>query len=255
MSDEPGQEPVVEPETGTETSTEALTEAFGEPPTPEFVPDPRVSKANQEAARYRTELRATQERLKELERAQMSELERARAERDEATQQAAQLRAEREIEALRAATAVAASRLNLHDPEDALRLIGADVAPENVEAELAALIERKPSLARQATPAKPSAGATPGHTASQPPPQRQETLEERRRRIYSGGRPNAGNALDPDTAIRSGGGVHYNGRDLIQGMSSKPNLDHRAEADDTPGVYVPPSAEERQAALRERTGN
>src|SRR5690242_20899016 len=112
MSDEQPQEGVVEPETGETTETVESVESVE---TTEPKSDPRVSKANQEAARYRTELRATQERLKELERAQMSELERARAERDEATQRAAQLQAEREIEALRAATAVAASRLNLHD--------------------------------------------------------------------------------------------------------------------------------------------
>lgn len=121
-----------------------------------------------EAAKYRTELREAQERLKAIEDAALSEEQRreqalatATAERDELTKRAA-------AATLRADVVIAASRLGIVDPDAAYRLLdpvdpNADDYEQQLEAALEQLVVKRPYLKAAA------AGDPPKDPPSIPP--------------------------------------------------------------------------------------
>lgn len=82
-----------------------------------------VEGLRQEAAKWRTELRSTQEKLTEYEKAQMSDLEKAQTAAQEAQARADELAADLHRERFDRAVVSAATRASLADPEDAIRLI------------------------------------------------------------------------------------------------------------------------------------
>lgn len=94
---------------------------------------------------------------RERENAELGERERAERERDEAVERARQADERAQATALRSEVVMVGTRLNLHDPEVAYRLLDqsqvqrdANGHPTNVEALLKALLEAHPYLAKVA---------------------------------------------------------------------------------------------------------
>jgi len=136
------------------------------------------SKANREAARYRRALRDAEKQL-EAARAELSKLadeKKTEAERERDKRIAAEARIQ-EMEAktrdaeVRHAVLLTASKLGVHDPEDAFRLIDRGELsfddqgmPENIEEVLKDLIKRKPYLVGATSPnGSPANPASNGH--------------------------------------------------------------------------------------------
>lgn len=144
------------------------------------IQNPAAQKASQEAAKYRAELRAAQQRLAEYEaaqraaeEAQLTELEKANRRLAEYQTQEAQWQMERQQWRLQQAVQTHAARLGIIDLDAAAKLLDTSEleydeqsgAPTNVEALLTAMLDRRPWLRgtqqqTQATPAAPNVGAT-----------------------------------------------------------------------------------------------
>lgn len=120
--------------------------------------DDPTAKARKEAAKYRTELRAAQARVAELENAGKSELERTQAERDAARKEAEGFKGELGNLRVEVAVMKRAGTHGILDPDAAARLLdrslleaGDDGAPtvKSMDAALRELVKAKPYLARQ----------------------------------------------------------------------------------------------------------
>lgn len=209
--------PTTEPAQEAEPETTATPEA-----------DPEIRRVRSEAARYRTQLRESEERVKALEREKMSETERVQAERDEAVAELARVREQAQTEALTSAAVRVGAQMGLNDPDDAIRLINAGAItydpetgqPNNIPDLVTALITEKPYLVK--TPQQPrrqDAGLVPGgqQTGQHPVPQREETLAERRARLAGGDRPGGGDGLALHNIAARGGGVWMGGKNLLTG--------------------------------------
>lgn len=159
-----------------------------DPPTPAPEPTPEESSTNQsfskeyveglrqEAAKWRTELRATQEKLSDYEKAQMSDLEKAQSTAQEAQARADQLAADLHRERFDRAVVTAATRARLADPEDAIRLIDPESVTidddgnpnrQSLDAALSRLTKDKPYLLSSATATGSADGGARG-TGSSP---------------------------------------------------------------------------------------
>jgi hypothetical protein len=225
---EPAQEAPVEAlEAPTLSAPEAgatIPDIRDEPEAP--AADPQVKKLRDEAAKWRTQLRETEERVKALEREKLSETDRVRAERDEAVQEAGRLREHARTESLAAAAVRVGAQLGLNDPDDAIRLIPASSFeyddngnPSNISQLVQGLISEKPYLVKQQGRRGPDAGLVPGgqQTGAHQVPKKEESLADRRARLASGGRPGGADAFDQSTIAARGGGVWMGGKNLQTG--------------------------------------
>lgn len=142
----------------------------GQPSTPDSgraFDDTYVAKLRQESAGYRNKLRDTEAQLAELRQAQMSDEERREARLTELATQNQALEAQVKAARLEAAVTAAAGRLDIVDPDAAVRLLdltgvtyGDDGAPENIDTLLAGLLEARPYLRRpDPQPPVPQAGS------------------------------------------------------------------------------------------------
>lgn len=208
------------PETGTETTTPpaaAATPPAEEPTSPDGGSTPpgkgedgddqrtkaQVEAANREAATYRRKLREAEEKLRTREEADLSEAERAKKRAEEA-EKLAEARAS-ELRDARVETAVTAeaARLRFRDPADAMAFVSLDDLdfdedgkPTNVAEIVRAIAQSRGYLIAPA-----ASNSSTGAPASGP--EREETFDEKRRRIFGGAR--GGSAFDnPETR---GGGV------------------------------------------------
>lgn len=159
------------PQTGTPTPVINPTEP-AEPGPPESeggkaFDDTYVAKLRQESAGYRNKLRDTEAQLAELKKAQMSDEERREARLTELATQNQALEGQVKAARLEAAVSAAAGKLDIVDPDAAVRLLdltgvtyGDDGAPENIDTLLAALLEARPYLRRpDPQPSVPQAGS------------------------------------------------------------------------------------------------
>jgi hypothetical protein len=161
-------------------------------------PEARVRAANREAAKYRTQLREAEAKLKAAEDEKLSELERAQKRAADAEQRLADVEQERARDQRRHAIITAAAEQNAIDPEAVYALValhddGSD-APDAVKAILA----DRPHLVKRASSgagATPDAGRT-GDTGG-------TTDDFWRGELYGGAR----GMFDAATAKERGGGV------------------------------------------------
>ncbi len=168
---------------------EGAEEPVSEPPTPEPQAETGFSKEyveglRAEAAKWRTELRASQEKLSEYEKAQMSDLEKATTTAQEAQARADELAAQLHRERFDRAVVSAATRANLADPEDAIRLIDEssvtvndDGSPnrQSLDAAITRLTKDKPYLLSNATTTGTAEGGARGTGGS---PSEDERLKQ-----------------------------------------------------------------------------
>ena len=161
------------PQTGTPTptiDTEApatATDPPAEPGVGKPFDDTYVAKLRQESAGYRNKLRDTEQQLAELRQAQMSDEERREARLTELASQNQALEGQVKAARLEAAVTAAAGRLDIVDPDAAVRLLdltgvtyGEDGAPENIDTLLNGLLEARPYLRRpDPAPSVPQAGS------------------------------------------------------------------------------------------------
>lgn len=208
------------PSTGDETTTPAPTAAppVAEDPTStdggSTPPDKdgdgddhrnkaQVEAANREAATYRRKLREAEEKLRAREEADLTEAERAKKRAEEAEALAQQR--EDELRSARVETAVTAeaAKLRFRDPRDAMAFVRPDSLtfdddgkPTNAAEEVQRIAHERGYLIQPAT-----SNSSTGAPASGP--EREETFDEKRRRIFGGAR--GGSAFDNPEA--RGGGV------------------------------------------------
>lgn len=183
--------------------------------------DPRVKRANREAAGYRRQLREEQQAREALE-ARLKALEKGKEGEPDVAAQLAEERQAREAAtervrkvSLKAEVATLAPAVKLADVDTALALLKTDElewkddqpTTESVKDALEALLELKPFLVvKEATPpgtAKSGTGGTAGAAGSggKAPA---ETDDQRRARLRGAG---STSVWDPETAARLGGGV------------------------------------------------
>ena len=190
---EPTAAPAAQPQAGQQPTAPTLPNDPQTPSTPPETPaapsgeqsseirNPDAYRASQEAARYRTELKAAQARLAEFEaakraaeEAQMSELEKAQRRISEYQQQEAQWQQERQEWRIAQAVQMHAARLGIVDVDAASRLLDTAALeydesgqPTNAEALLTAMLEQRPWLrGAQTPPAAPTSPAQPPRPAS-----------------------------------------------------------------------------------------
>ena len=137
-----------EPDSTLEAQTEIETAAQ----------DAEIKKLRREAAKWRTQLRKLEETEAERQRAEMSEVERLTADLEKAELARVALQESYQKQALDAQVTAAASTAGMHDPADAIRLIGSIDTDENGQASglddaIATLKASKPYLFRGTTPA------------------------------------------------------------------------------------------------------
>lgn len=166
MSDAPqtGTHPAT---TDTATPAPPAEPAAAEPDSGKAFDDTYVAKLRQESAGYRNKLRDTEQQLAELKQSQMSEEERREARLAELTSRNQTLEDQVKAARLEAAVSAAAGRLDIVDPDAAVRLLDLtgvtyndDGAPENIDTLLNGLLEARPYLRRpDPAPAVPQAGS------------------------------------------------------------------------------------------------
>lgn len=169
---------------GQEPETDPAQEAT---PPQEGTPDPgapdgdrAVSELRKEAAKYRTQVRDMEARLKEYEQAQLTEQERIAAERDELRAQLEQATTRSRRLALEGAVITAATRAGIIDPDVAVALVAGQVSydddgnPVGVNEAVTELVKARPYLAG-------STKTVPGAPAANPAKDR---TTESGKRIY-----------------------------------------------------------------------
>ena len=188
--------------------------------------DPRIKRANRDAARYRRELREEQEARHTLEQ-RLAALEKGKGDGEPGGPTAEDLEAERQRTSqalanlrrvsLRAELATQGAG-KVADVDAALTLIGADAklsdliewngdepTAESVGDAMTELLKAKPYLTAAAPPGAARSGsgstASPAGSGGKPP---KETLDERRARLRGDG---TGSVWDTDAAAARGGGV------------------------------------------------
>ena len=151
-----GQEP-----TGTEgQGTTTVEGAEGNTPlaqeTSESFDAEYVKKLRSEAAEYRRKLRELETRVKEEDDKKLSETERMQRKLADLEKEAEQLKRDRQERTVRYETMLAASKLNIVDPDAAFRLMDASAlefdengSPTNMEKVLQGLIKTRPYLVKQ----------------------------------------------------------------------------------------------------------
>jgi len=195
------------PDETTEIQPESQSEleAQGAELETEPIPDPTTSEVTvfdekyvkdlrAESAKYRKRAQEAEARISEFDKAQMSEVERARTEAEEAKAEAAQITNLLTAERLRNAVTLEATRMNFRDPGDALAMIDTDdlnydeetgkPSTKSVQGALGKLIKDKPYLVNTETPTPGSAdggarGGTGELTQEQKVAQYEKELQEK----------------------------------------------------------------------------
>ncbi|MGI5144801.1 hypothetical protein ACQEVC_45540 [Plantactinospora sp. CA-294935] len=145
--------------------SDTITETVDAPEAPDVeertTEDPRVTKANQEAARYRRELRETQAKLAEYEKAQQ---QKAEADKSEAERRAAAEQRATEAE-LRATRLEVAHEKGL-TPAQAKRLVGD--TREALEADAEEILRDFPAARAKSEPKAPKPDPSQGARSTAP---------------------------------------------------------------------------------------
>lgn len=156
--------------------------------------------ARKEAAAYRTKLRQAEEDAETRKRAEMTELERLKADLEAERQARTKAEEQRQRQIARTQVIAAAARLGFNDPEDAIRMLDQSTLEvddagniDGLDDALGKLLKQKPYLARQTTagtisPTNPAGGAS------------RESPQQRLDRIY-------GRSSDVNIFDAPGGGV------------------------------------------------
>jgi septal ring factor EnvC (AmiA/AmiB activator) len=169
------------PETPTEQTTTDGQAPQGEQPDIEALLK-EVKTLRKEAASWRTKLRATEEAEEQRKRAEMTELDKLRADLEAERQARTVAEEQRRQQVLRTQVISAAARMGLNDPEDAVRMLDtSDLEIDDqgqingLEREMSKLLAAKPYLAKQTGTISPTnpAGGAPGQSDA-----------ERLKRIY-----------------------------------------------------------------------
>ena len=159
--------------------------------------------ARKEAAAYRTKLRQAEEDAETRKRAEMTELERLKADLEVERQARTKAEEQRQRQIARTQVIAAAARLGFNDPEDAIRMLDQSTLEvddagniDGLDDALGKLLKQKPYLARQTTagtisPTNPAGGAS------------RESPQQRLDRIY-------GRSSDVNIFDAPGGGVVWN---------------------------------------------
>lgn len=151
-----------------------------------------------EAAAYRTKLRQAEEDAEARKRAEMTELEKVRADLEAERKARQEADQKRQQQALRTQVVTAAARMNFADPEDALRMLDQSTLEvddagniDGLDDALSALVKAKPYLIKTTTgtisPTNPAGGKQP------------TSAEEKRQRLFGQQKP----------ALLEGGGVFW----------------------------------------------
>lgn len=214
-----GQDPAADSGQAPTTPEGQAPEGATEGKPSESMSSEEAQKLRREAAERRVQLRQAEKERDEF-RARLAKLEEAgkteeqrREEAAKTAEQRAQQAEQRAQEAvLRAEVALRASKLEIVDPDAALRLMdhsviafGTDgsIDPESLDAALNKLLDERPYL--KAQPARPGAGTTPNPGKGDGEPA--ETDAQKRARLF-GGAPPAW--ATPSGAAAAGGGVVWN---------------------------------------------
>ena len=165
-TDVEGQEPNTDPAQEATPPQEGTTE----PAAP--AEDRTVTELRKEAAKYRTQVRDMEARLKEYETAQLTEQERIAAERDDLRARLDEATARSRRLALESAVITAATRAGVIDPDVAVALVAGQVsydddgAPVGVEEAITELVKARPYLAggTKTVPGAPAANPAKDRT-------------------------------------------------------------------------------------------
>lgn len=173
--------------------------------------DPRVAALSKENAATRRKLREAEQRLAEYERAQLSEVDRLKAEADDAKRALEEVRAEQARDKAESRVIAAAAAQRAVDP-DAVWLLVRDAAlaaGDDLDAQqlVKDTLKAKPYLQ---APMSSGRDADPARSTSGP---REETDDQRRARLRGG---SVAGFFDPKTAAQRGGGVRLGAGDRKQ---------------------------------------
>lgn len=188
----PGQAP--------ETPTEQENTQGQEPGAEQAAPDvdallKEVKSLRKEAASWRTKLRSAEEAEEQRKRAEMSELDKLRADLEAERQARAQAEEQRKTQLIRTQVISAAARLDFHHPEDdpmrymdvAAMDVDEDGNVEGLDEALGALAKAKPYLIKSVSgtisPTNPAGGRQPTTTEQM----RQEMFGGKKPGIFEGG--------------------------------------------------------------------
>jgi len=165
--------------------------------------DPRVEAANREAATYRRKLREAEEKLREREEADLSEAERAKKRAEEAEAERERIASELRSARVEAAVTAEAAKLRFRDPADAMAFVRPDdlIFDDDGKPTNSAEVVQRIAHERGYLIAPATSNSSTGAPASGP--EREETFDERRRRIFGGS--SRGSAFDSPES--RGGGV------------------------------------------------
>lgn len=162
-----------------------------------------------EADRLKKANAALEAKVSEFERSKLSDTERLQAERDAALKTATEAQKRAQERAVRADVVIAATKLNIVDPDAAYRLLDAGAIefddagdPKNIAALLTDLVKAKPYLIAQTATASSGNPMNPSRGNGEPPA---ETDAQKRARLYGGG---ARNLFTVAGAASHGGGVY-----------------------------------------------
>ena len=147
-----------------------------------------------EAAAYRTKLRQAEEDAEARKRAEMTELERIKADLEAERKARQEADQRRQQQAIRTQVVTAAARMNFADPEDALRMLDQSALEvddagniDGLDAALTALAKAKPYLIKSTTgtisPTNPAGG--PQRTTQDQ--LRQEMFGPKNTKLFEGG--------------------------------------------------------------------
>lgn len=163
-----------------ETSATTTSTDEGEKP----AVDPQVKELRSENAATRRKLREAEEKLAEIERAKLSDLEKAQQDKADAEARAAAAEARNQALVAKSALTAAASEAKLVDPSLVHELLAAKVEfdedgePTNVSDLIAALVEAHPTLVQTDAQGGQGAGGAPGAAAPSGKPAQQEQSRE-----------------------------------------------------------------------------
>lgn len=147
-----------------------------------------------EAAAYRTKLRQAEEDAEARKRAEMTELEKVRADLEAERKARQEADQKRQQQALRTQVVTAAARMNFADPEDALRMLDQSTLEvddagniDGLDDALSALVKAKPYLIKTTTgtisPTNPAGGKQPTSAEQM----RAEMFGQQTSKLFDGG--------------------------------------------------------------------
>ncbi|MFQ5433482.1 MAG: hypothetical protein ACE5FD_01260 [Anaerolineae bacterium] len=151
-----------------------------------------LKRARREAAKYRTELRKLQEAEEKRQRAEMSEVDRLKADLEQAQQQAQQAAEQARTQLIRSAVVAEAAKAGFADPADAVQFVDPtglavndDGLVDGAADAITALAEQKPYLLKQQQAASQSSPTNPAREIGS------RSKEELRKLVYGDGADDA----------------------------------------------------------------